>query len=221
MLNFRIAMLRFRSVTAIILTLILPMYNVSAQEGTETPSEKIVFISPQPGQILQGIVSIIVEVAMDTTVSGDLSFAYHNDTSQTWFLIEEIQTIDQPNLQLDWDTTKITDGDYAIRFVVNTAPDKEIIVISGLRVRNYTPVETETPQPTFTPAPQDTPIPTITPTRTSTMIAPTVTALPPNPAQITSGDIWNSISKGALFAVGAFASFGIYQFIITRRRKKD
>lgn len=214
-------MFRFWSVLAIILTIILPMYMVYAQEGTETTSEKLVFTSPQSGQILQGRVSINVEAAMDSPVSGELSFAYHNDTSDTWFLIEEIQIIDQPELKFDWDTTKITDGDYAIRLLANTAPDKEIAVVSGLRVRNYTPVETDTPKPTLTPAPQDTPIPTVTPTRTSTALPPTATSLPPNPAQITSGDIWNSLTKGALFTLGAYASFGIYQFIISRRRRKD
>lgn len=214
-------MFRYWSVLATILTIILPMYKVYAQEGIETTSEKIEFTSPQSGQILQGRVSIIVEATMDSPVSGELSFSYHNDTSDTWFLIEEIQIIDQPVLQFDWDTTKITDGDYAIRLLANTTPDKEIAVVSGLRVRNYTPVETGTPKPTLTPAPQSTPIPTVTPTRTSTALPATATSLPPNPAQITTGDIWNSITKGALFTLGTFASFGIYQFIISRRRRKD
>jgi hypothetical protein len=201
--------------------MILPVYEVYAQQGTELPSENIIIKSPQSGQILQGRVSIIVEVITDTAATGELSFSYHDDTSETWFLIEEIPISDQPEMQFDWDTTKITDGDYVIRFVVYTGTENDIGVVSGLRVRNYTPVETDTPKPTLTPAPQDTPVPTITATRTSTAIPATATLLPPNPAQITTGDIWNSITKGALFTLGAFASFGIYQLIISRRRKQD
>ncbi len=201
--------------------MMLPMFNVQAQGATITPSPEIVFITPDPGQALQGTVLIVVETNYATAAHIKLSFSYNNDHRDSWFLIQEVQNDNQQELSFAWDTTTITDGEYILRLNVITDNDEHIAYVPGLRVRNYSAVETNTPVPTSTPAPQDTLAPTATSTRTVTSVPPTATMLPPNPAQITPNDIGNSIIKGILISLGVLAIFGTYHFIRGRRNKKD
>ena len=203
------------------LLMLLPMFNVQAQEATIMPSPQIVFISPDPGQALQGTVLVIVKINFETTSLVKLSFSYRDDPRDTWFLIQELESANEQELSFEWDTTTITDGDYILRLFTSTDEGEHIAYVPDLRVRNYSAVETNTPVPTSTPAPQDTQAPTATSTSTITPAPPTETMLPPNPAQITSNDIGKSIIKGTLITLSLFAIFGIYQFIRNRRRKKD
>ena len=198
-----------------------PVFIVHAQGATITPSPEIVFITPDPGQALQGTVLIVVETTYGTAANIKLSFSYNNDPRESWFLIQEVQNDDQQELSFAWDTTTITDGEYILRLLVTTDDGEHIAYVPDLRVRNYSAVESNTPVPTSTPAPQDTLAPTATSTRTVTPVPPTATMLPPNPAQITPSDIGNSIIKGILISLGVLAIFGTYQFIRGRRRKKD
>jgi len=221
MLNLRIAMRYSWLLSVLAISILLPISKVWAQEDTITPSTQIVFVSPEPGQALQGTVLILAETDFEVPTIVKLSFSYHDDTRETWFLIQEIQNVKQQELSFEWDTTTITDGDYTIRLSAETEQGEQIALIDGLRVRNYTAVETRTPKPTSTPAPQDTLAPTITPTRTSTAIPPTATALPPNPAQLTPNDIWSSIIKGALITLGLFGIFGVFQLFRNRRRNEE
>lgn len=201
--------------------ILLPMFTVQAQENSITPSPEVIFIAPNPGQALQGTVLIVVETNFETEAHIKLSFSYNNDPRETWFLIQEEHNAKQQELSFEWDTTTITDGEYTLRFIMLTDEGEHIADVSGLRVRNYTAVETNTPVPTSTPAPQDTLAPTATSTRTITPVPPTATMLPPNPAQITQNDIGMSIIKGALITVSLFIFLGIYQGIRRRRRKRD
>jgi hypothetical protein len=221
MLNLKIAMRTLWSMTALVIFLVLPIYRVQAQGATITPGAMIVIISPAPGQALQGTVLILAETEFDVPTSVNLSFSYRDDPRGTWFLIQEFQDVGQQELGFEWDTTTITDGDYTIRLSADTEQGEHSAQIQGLRVRNYTAVETSTPIPTSTPAPQGTLAPTITPTRTETAIPPSATALPPNPAQITTDDIWNSIITGALIILGLFGILGVSQHIRKRSRKKE
>ncbi len=221
MLNLRIAMRIFWILAILVITIILPMHSVRAQEDSITESEQLVIISPEPGQALQGTVLILGETGFDAPTNVRLSFSYRDDPRNTWFIIQEFQGVVRQELRYEWDTTIITDGDYTIRLFTETEPGEHVDYVEGLRVRNYTAVETSTPVPTSTPAPQDTLAPTITPTRTITAIPPTATALPPNPAQITTNDVWNSILQGALITLGLFAILGVIQVIRRRRNKNE
>jgi hypothetical protein len=114
----------------------------------------------------------------------------------------------------------LTDGDYTLRLIVTLEDGNQIIItIPDLRIRNYTPIETDTPVPTATSAPGDTPVPTVTPTPTITPSPPTVTPLPPNPAQLSAQDILLSFGKGVLLTLVLFSLLGLYQVAryVTRR----
>jgi hypothetical protein len=179
---------------------------------------------PLPGQALQGTVSISGTTAIADFQSAEIDFAYADNPLNTWFLIAQSQApVDNGELA-QWDTTTISDGVYSLRLTVTQIDgSQQSVTINGLRVRNYTPIETNTPipiTPTNTPVPGDTAVPTITPTPTATPIPPTATSLPPNPAQLSTTDILGSAGKGALAILGLFVLIGFYRSIRSISRRK-
>jgi hypothetical protein len=155
--------------------------------------------------------------------SAELSFNYDQDPRQTWFLIARFDEPVEDRLA-DWDTTVLTDGEYALRLQVELEDGKRFeATVPGLRVRNYSPVETDTPAPTPSPPPGETPAPSPSPLPTETARPPTPTPLPPNPASISGQDIQGSLLKGALAAVGGLAMLGLYGSLrsaASRRRSR-
>lgn len=190
----------------------------SASENTPAPATPadIGIQSPLPGQALQGIVVIRGATEVQGFHSARLEFAYSENPTKTWFLIQEFTEPVTGEL-FQWDTSTITDGIYDLRLSVTLADGKQSkVTLTGLRVRNYTPIETDTPTPelpTATQVPGDTPIPSSTLTPTATPVPPTPTHLPPNPAQLSRRDISGSMGKGALGILGIFALIGLYTSI--------
>ena len=208
-----------------ILLLLTPAASVQAQSLTPSPSGEtgtppsspsptVSISSPFAGQALRGVIAITGNSFIPGFTSAELSFAYANDPTGTWFLIAESRIAVEDGPLMQWDTTAITDGEYQLRLVVRMADgQQQIATVTGLRVRNYTPVETETPTPSPTPLPGNTPEPTGTPTPTLTPIPPTATAVPPNPAVIGPRDLINNLGRGALGVVALFSLIGIYRSI--------
>jgi hypothetical protein len=221
MLNLRIAMRRLILVVSLVSMLMLPTLVADAQDATITPATQIIILAPAPGQALQGTILINGEINVGQPLTIELSFSYSDNARETWFIIQEIEQANPGEFNLEWDTTTLTDGQYTLRLVVTTEQDQFIAYAPSLRVRNYSAIETSTPVPTSTPAPVDTHAPAATPTMTITPVPPTATPLPPNPAQINTGDISRSIGKGALAALSLFAILGIYQYVRNRSRRRD
>lgn len=212
--------------------LLFPGFSARAQGDTPTsPTETIPAIAEKPeiqfpsaGQALQGTVSIRGTSAVKDFVSAEIDFAYADSIPNTWFLIAQSQTpVDDGDLAV-WDTTTITDGVYDLRLTVRLKDGAiQSMTIKGLRVRNYTLIETDTPTPiipTATPIPGETAVPSITPTVTITPIPPTATSLPPNPAQLSTEDIFGSAGKGALAILGFFILVGFYRSVRSLSRRK-
>lgn len=199
---------------------LLPVLKARASETptpTATPSVNIQ--SPVAGQALQGSVAILGNTAVEGFASAELYFGYAQDSTNTWFLI---QSYDQPitnGTLAQWDTTTISDGSYDLKLAVTLQDGKKSEKITrGVRVRNYTAIETDTPTPvtpTSTPLPG---APTSTPTRTPTPVLPTGTPLPTNPAQLSPSALEDSLGKGALAVFGLFAVLGLYALARQRRR---
>lgn len=191
---------------------------------TITPTPVQVSIqSPRDGQAVQGKVVIQGNTAIEGFKSAELSFTYSDEPVLTWFLI---LTTDQPvanGILAEWDTSTITDGLYDLELKVRLENGEVLTTrVTKLRVRNYTPIETDTPTPmtpTATQVPGDTPIPSPTATPTETPIPPTATALAPNPAEVTRLDVFLSLGKGALLSLGLFALIGIYVSIKNLRKR--
>ena len=188
-----------------------------------------VIASPRPGDALQGVIKIAGSCDAAGFVSAEVSFTYADNPTGTWFLIAWISQPILNDTLANWDTTVITDGNYILRLrVYLTDGSFRDAIVSGLRLRNYTPVETPTP---MTPTPTATTVPTITSTATSsptpepTLIPtitqtstpfPTPTALPANPATLVPTDVSSSILFGGLATILTFVIIGIFLWL---RRK--
>jgi hypothetical protein len=192
---------------------LLPLIFILAAVAVQPVAAQVgpVLISPRNGEMLQGVVDIRGSSDVAGFISMEVDFAYAGDSTGTWF---QITTSEKP-VNLDtvatWDTTTITDGDYILRLRVflqdGSFLDKQV---PGLRVRNYTPVET----PTIALEPlQDTPLPDSTITTTP---IPASTQLQRNPAVLTPVDISTSLAYGGLGSVLFLIALSI--FLGSRRR---
>jgi PTH1 family peptidyl-tRNA hydrolase len=175
-----------------------------ARAALQATPPVVTLSAPLPGQVLQGKVPITGNTAIEGFQSIELTFAYANNPTGTWFLILYSSLPVADGLLAQWDTTTITDGDYTLRLVVRLADgSQQTLTLPGLRVRNYTPIETDTPPPpvpSATPAPGQAPIqpPTATLPATATALPPTPTALPTNPAEVSTLALARTLGIGAL-----------------------
>ncbi|HLF89570.1 MAG TPA: hypothetical protein VI451_11525, partial [Anaerolineales bacterium] len=203
--------------------------STATHTATPTPPPQPQITSPSGGDAVQGQVSISGASGVPGFFYYELTFAYTGDTTGTWFLIEESFNPIQSGALATWDTFAITDGTYDLRLLVTLIDASQMeTVVRGVRVRNYTLIETSTPTPSLTPTsapttdqtrtftPPDTL--TITPTPTGTPPAPTVTSLPRNPAEIVPQQISDSLLRGAAGTLAAFLLLGMYSSLRRRRR---
>lgn len=184
-----------------------------------TPTPAISLSSPQPGQVLQGSIPVTLNTALNEIANLELSFAYLNDPTETWFLIYQSSQTSVSNTITTWDTTSISDGNYNLSLMIQYSDgSQEIVLIPGLRVRNYSPIETDTPAPpTVTSTPLATGEPSSTPTEMVTP-SPELSATPavsPDTVGLTMIEVLRSLWQGVLAAVALFVIFGIYRFLRT------
>src|SRR4030067_1092432 len=186
--------------------------NLQADASSNTNIE-----TPVTGQVIQGSVVIRGNTNTDGFQKYEVDFSYSEDPTHTWFLIQESNLPVQNGVLAVWDTTTITDGEYSLRLLVSLTDGNEMeVMIDGLRVRNYSAVETGTPAPFppyFTLVPGRPIIfttPGSTPTSTLTPEPPTPTSLPTNPAEISSSQMIFSLGQGVAYSVGIFAILGAY-----------
>jgi hypothetical protein len=199
----------------------LPIGQRAAPTGTSTAVPTAAILSPLAGQAVQGSVPVIVFSDIQGFQSAELSFGYTKDQTGTWFLIaQNVQPLANGEMGT-WDTNLITDGDYNLRLEVVLQDGSKIdAAVAGVRVRNYSLVETSTPTPvtpTATLAPGERPTATATPIPT---ITATATPLPTNQAEMTGGQITGSLTKGALGAIIIFVMVGLYILIKQGRGKE-
>ena len=173
--------------------------------------------TPVPGQAVQGSVAVRGSTGTEGFQSFEVDFSFIDDPTNTWFLIQEGTTPIQEGVLVMWDTTTITDGEYTLKLLVTLTDGAQVeVLVSDLRVRNYSPIETDTPSPTsyyvtFAPGIPVTPSTTEhTPTTTLTAYPMTPTPLPTNPAVITSSQVVLTLGKGAAFSIGLLALLGAY-----------
>lgn len=181
---------------------------------TSTGVPQPTITEPLPGQALQGKINIIGSTNAADFQMTEVEFAYANNPTVTWFLIEQLYEPVSDGLISQWDTSTISDGVYDLRITVHLEVGSQTItIIPGLRVRNYTPIETATPTLTSTLQPGNTPEPTMTPSPANTIVPPTNTPLPTNPARLSNSDISRSMGFGALLTLCGFLLIGVYIII--------
>lgn len=165
-------------------------------------------ISPAPGAALQGNVSIIGTTDISNFSFYEVSFAYDEGEEPGWFELNSAKKMIRDGELAAWDTTTIADGAYMLRLRVHLENgDTKDVVVRGLRVRNYSAIETNAPQPAAvlesTIAPDETL--SVVPQKT-----PAPMAVSSNPAQITPGQVTRFLVGGALFTAVGFACMGLF-----------
>jgi hypothetical protein len=187
---------------------------VLAQAG---PSVQIT--SPTDGDILQGEVRIRGIAAGAAFSSAELSFAYIDDPTETWFRIGDLLVPVEDGELWAWNTTSVSDGEYLLRLKLVNLDGTQQEARVRIQVRNYTEaiVVTPTQEPTVPPPMQvDTPV-VIQPSSTpAVIVAPmTPTLLPANPAAMRPEAILGGFWRGALAVLAACV---IVAVMILRRR---
>ena len=164
---------------------------------------------PQAGTVLQGIYPIQGTVKAEQFNSYEVSFGYGDDLTDTWFLISQSNQPVQDGLLASWDTTQITDGAYRIRVLLKFKDGAtQELIVSDLKVRNYTPLEPVQATQATVAASLITAAPT--PTLVSAQIASTSTPFSTNPGSLSQADFQGALIKGAGISVGFFILFGFY-----------
>ena len=171
---------------------------------------------PLPGEAVQGVVLIQGSCAVDGFASAQLEFRYEDGPEETWFLIQDQIPAIQGGTLASWDTTTITDGNYRIRLRVLKQDGNFVVVeVAGVRVRNYTAVETSTPAM----LPETTLQPTPTPTATPVVMRSTPTPMPPNSIAVTGFELRSSILTGLGIVAALFLVLVIYRAVRRRTRR--
>lgn len=168
--------------------------------------------SPQAGEAIQGVIPIIGSAAVDGFISYQLTFSHRDDPTETWFVIANSDDAVSNGILGEWDTSNITDGTYQVKLFVQRENEEPIVIlVEGLRVRNYTPIETDTPGPIKTTSPDETAAPS------ETTLPVTPTQLPPNQAELTAREIRRSFMGGILGTLLIFLALGFYSVLRGRR----
>lgn len=208
----------------VLLALILTSQPLMASAAPAT-QQLIQIFSPLPGEAIQGLVPIIGTIDIEGFESYDLSFSFAHEESSSWFPIAKSRDMIIQGLIGEWDTTKLTDNYYDIRLKVYRQNDSPLeLIVEGLRVRNYTQIETSTPNLTpTTPENQPIAVPTIandtsiTPETSSALITPT--NLSPNPIEIKLNLIQNSAIKGIIIIILSFGLLLFYSYFTNTKEK--
>jgi hypothetical protein len=188
---------------------------VAAQTGTTT-----LITSPTDGDILQGEVRIRGTAAGAAFSSAELSFAYIDDVTETWFRLAELLVPVEDGDLWAWNTTSVSDGEYLLRLKLVNLDGTQQEARVRIQVRNYTEaiVVTPTQEPTIQPPMQvDTPV-VIEPSATAAVVVlpvVTPTPLPANPAALTPAAIFGGFWRGALAVLAACLLVAV---MILRRR---
>jgi hypothetical protein len=171
--------------------------------------------APSPGDVLKGLVEIKGTATGEEFASYDVAFAYAEDTTGTWFIIQSSELPVEKGVLALWDTTVIADGIYRLRVQqYSSTGEVETILIENLRIRNYSPVETKVPDPT-----EENGFVEATTEITSTPVIE-VTPLTTNPAEISMKSFWRTVITGISISAALFLFLGGRAAMKNRKRNR-
>ena len=177
----------------------IPLTAIMAFSPLQQEEEVIISIDdPLPGSSVQGLVLITGTIVSENFQSYQLAFAFSGQSNPNWFTITEGTTVDEDGVLGEWDTATLSDDTYDLRLAVFLQDqDPIVVIVTGIRVRNYSVIETDTPTPTSDVPPTFTPVPEFTSTSTPA-ITPSPTSLPPNSAEVTSDELESTLIAGGI-----------------------
>lgn len=173
----------------------------------------LLITAPQSGQVIQGLVVVSGSVTLLGFSYYELAFSYESDSTDTWFILQTSSLPVSDGELGTWDTGALTDGDYRLRLRAYLLDGSfQEIIVTDLKVRNYTAAPTTVPTATETSLPGlvaptallATPVPAAV-----TQAYPTPTPLPPNPAGLDVGAIYSALGRGAGWTLVLFLGLGL------------
>jgi hypothetical protein len=168
-------------------------------------------LTPVPGEALQGLVAVEGDAYGPDFSGYTLTFASADDPTGTRFVIQSGSRPVEKGLLGEWDTGHLSDGEYILFLTVELTDGGQLESrVDDLRVRNYSPIETNTPSPSETPAPG------LAPSLTPTLPSPLPTPFPPNPAELPEWAVQRSIIIGLVAGPVLLAGLAWY----SRRTRK-
>lgn len=179
-------------------------------------ADEITIISPSDLQVLQGVMEVQARVSTDDVLSYELLFGYSGETNErNLFLLAQGNAFPKEEPLYRWDTTLIPDGDYRLVLrVYFSNGEKREAVIDGVKVRNYSPVES----PTASDLILSTEPVLETPANTPLPVSFTPTPPRPNPGSIQPTQWTGSVVRGIAVSLLLFIGFGMV--LSLRKRKK-
>jgi hypothetical protein len=167
--------MKYLRIVFLILTLLSPASFVFGQAD-------FAITAPGAGSAVMGKVEVRGYIKATDFSNFDLEFSHATADDTSWFPITTSTENPADGLLGIWDTTSIADGDYRLRLtVVYKDNSRAEVTVQGLRVRNYTPIETSTPDGEVTTSGQ-----------TASIVKPTFPAPPPQQ----NGDPTNDLEIG-------------------------
>jgi len=179
---------------------------------SQSETEEVIILSPAAGQAVQGLVEIIGHANPDDFEEFTLSFQLQDSSTDTFFEIEKSNEEVESGKLGNWETSTLTDDTYILELRVTLSDGNEMIhLVEGIRVRNYTAIETNTPEPETTPSSfeptqtkDDFQIAETTPDRSS---PPEIAS---NPAEISIESIQRSIVLGIIISISGLVLLALY-----------
>ena len=217
MLHSNLAMTRVKF-SSCLLVLTISLFTTIFVQAQEDQEPILEISSPLPGEVAQGLLQIVGTIEVVDLKSFVLEFSFQQNNDQAWFTINKGNTVIVDGILGEWDTSTIPDGNYKLRLTVNRkTAEPLILVVEGVRVRNYSQIETNTPIPTsqiLTTTPTAAEITTISST---VEIRQTPTPFNPNPASVSFEDIQKRLLQGAIVGLVIFTIFLLYRGSRNRR----
>lgn len=200
------------------ISMVLVLLGATVTTATAQAAITAAISTPAADQVLRGLVQVEGTADALNFASAELAFSYGGDSTNTWFVIQEL---DQPVLGgalAAWDTNSISDGEYVLRLRVRAQDGNYQDVTVAVQVRNYTspPADAPTPVPTQAPVVEiPSPMVLAAPPTATALPEFTPTPLPPNPGATTTATVYDWFRWGGLVAVGMFV---IVAGLLLRRR---
>jgi hypothetical protein len=186
-------MKRFSVIPILILLLLLPAKVLADGD--------VAILSPKPGEGVKGRLVVSGYIKASNYTGYELDFSDEGNAAPGWYPITSGTKLADDGVLGIWDTTGISDGNYSLRLVVTLKDGSTSThTVSGLRVRNYSTMETSTPGTEL----QETSAPTIQPTSLLPAAQKTVQPIV-NPAAITPGRF--QVTMGVGIVLGFIITF--------------
>ena len=168
--------------------------------------------SPQRDTTIAGVVEISGSVPAEGFDYAEVSYAFQESNTTTWFLISRVERVIQDEVLANWDTTTITDGIYQLRLrAYQTDGQFNDVLVNNLSLANYSHAvdSTQSAPGTFV---------TMTPTIQSAQID-YPTPLPENEMMLRSIQVTNYLFFGLITGVLIMALIGIIALVNSSARK--